>query len=75
MVFQGVSWTIIADGMNSAEVEIAKVTFMIRLITLAYNDSILFNLYENVLDCILLMVNNFRVQAFEKNHGITQGRC
>ena len=38
MVFQGVCWTIIADGMSSAEVEIAKVTLMIRVIALEYND-------------------------------------
>ena len=37
MVFQGVCWTIIADGMSSAEVEIAKVTLMIRVIALEYN--------------------------------------
>ena len=41
MVFQDVGWTIIADGMSSAEVEIAKVTSMIRVIPLAYNYSIL----------------------------------
>ena len=54
MVFQGVCWTIIADGMSSAEVEIAKVTLMIRVIALEYNDLIftemLFNLYENIYD-------------------------
>ena len=41
MVFQGVGWTIIADGTSSAEVEIVKVTLMIRLITLAHYDLIL----------------------------------
>ena len=40
MVFQGVGWTTIADGMSSAEVEIAKVTLMIRLIALEYYDLI-----------------------------------
>ena len=51
MVFQGVCWTIIADGMSSAEVEIAKVTLMIRVIALEYNDlKMLFNLYENIYD-------------------------
>ena len=52
MVFQGVCWTIIADGMSSAEVEIAKVTLMIRVIALEYNDltELLFNLYENIYD-------------------------
>ena len=40
MVFQGVAWTIIADGMSSAEVEIAKVTLMIRVKILEYDDSI-----------------------------------
>ena len=40
MVFQGVGWTIIADGTSSAEVEIVKVTLMIRLITLAHYDLI-----------------------------------
>ena len=40
MVFQGVDWTIIADGMSSAEVEIAKVISMIRVIPSAYNYSI-----------------------------------
>ena len=54
MVFQDVGWTIIADGMSSAEVEIAKVTSMIRVIPLAYNYSIftemLFYLYENIYD-------------------------
>ena len=37
MVFQGVGWTTIADGMSSAEVEIAKVTLMISVVILAYN--------------------------------------
>ena len=51
MVFQGVDWTIIADGMSSAEVEIAKVISMSR----ACNDSISvkmmsFYLYENIYD-------------------------
>ena len=53
MVFQGVDWTIIADGMSSAEVEIAKVTLMIRVKILEYDDSItemLFYLYENIYD-------------------------
>ena len=53
MVFQGVGWTTIADGMSSAEVEIAKVTLMISVIILAYNDlisEILFYLYENIYD-------------------------
>ena len=40
MLFQDVDWTIIADGMSSAEVEIAKVTSMSRVIPLAYNDLI-----------------------------------
>ena len=40
MVFQGVGWTTIADGMSSAEVEIAKVTLMIRMKNLEYDDSI-----------------------------------
>ena len=40
MVFQGVGWTIIADGMSSAEVEIAKVISMSSVIPLAYNDLI-----------------------------------
>ena len=40
MVFQGVGWTTIADGMSSAEVEIAKVTLMIRVKILEYDDSI-----------------------------------
>ena len=51
MVFQDVGWTIIADGMSSAEVEIAKVISMSRVIPLAYNDLILsFYLYENIYD-------------------------
>ena len=50
MVFQGVCWTIIADGMSSAEVEIAKVTLMIRVIALEYITEMLFNLYENIYD-------------------------
>ena len=55
MVFQGVGWTIIADGMSSAEVEIAKVTLMIRMKILEYDDFfnitvMLFYLYENVYD-------------------------
>ena len=53
MVFQGVGWTTIADGMSSAEVEIAKVTLMISVIILAYNDlisEILFYFYENIYD-------------------------
>ena len=51
MVFQGVCWTIIADGMSSAEVEIAKVTLLIRVIALEYNNTeMLFNLYENIYD-------------------------
>ena len=41
MVFQGVCWTIIADGMSSAEVEIAKVTLMIRVMAFEYNDLLL----------------------------------
>ena len=41
MVFQGVDWTIIADGMSSAEVEIAKVISMSRVPPLAYIDLIL----------------------------------
>ena len=55
MVFQGVGWTTIADGMSSAEVEIAKVTLMIRMKNLEYDDSInskitemLFHLYKNI---------------------------
>ena len=49
MVFQGVCWTIIADGMSSAEVEIAKVTLMIRVITLEYNDHTVLNMLMNIM--------------------------
>ena len=49
MLFQDVDWTIIADGMSSAEVEIAKVTLMIRVKILENDDSImLFWMYENI---------------------------
>ena len=51
MVFQDVGWTIIADGMSSAEVEIAKVISMSRVIPLAYNhNEMSFYLYENIYD-------------------------
>ena len=60
MVFQGVCWTIIADGMSSAEVEIAKVTLMIRLIALEYNNSVFFTLLRCYLICMKIFMIHFR---------------
>ena len=58
MVFQDVGWTIIADGMSSAEVEIAKVTLMISVVILAYNDLIL-----KFLRCYFICMKTFMIHV------------
>ena len=56
MVFQDVGWTIIADGMSSAEVEIVKVTLMIRVKILEYDDSILLRYHFVCMKIFMILI-------------------